>query len=120
MPALKDAYTGSYATALRGIEPGQIAHFAQESMQPDGITTLSSPFDFQTTLEKIQAAIDAQDDTVKFGKLDFQARASAVGVENKAHHAHPVRWAGPWCKSHEQCTNAGSGCLLSKIPGLAG
>ena len=33
-------------------------------MQPNGIVTLSSPFDFDETVERLTAAIGAQDDTV--------------------------------------------------------
>ncbi|MFT4767840.1 MAG: hypothetical protein ACI8RN_000969 [Glaciecola sp.] len=46
-------------------------------MQPDGIITIESPFGFDETLQRVNAAIDAQGDTVHFGTVDFQANAQA-------------------------------------------
>ena len=59
----------------------KITFFDQETMQPDGIITINSPFDFQTTVEKVQAAIESQDDTVGFGSIDFQEQARAIGED---------------------------------------
>jgi uncharacterized protein (DUF302 family) len=53
--------------------------FANNEMQPDGIVTLESPFGFEETLRRVNAAIDAQDDTVHFGFVDFQANAEELG-----------------------------------------
>ena len=49
-------------------------------MEPDGIITLSSPFDFPRTLERVHEAIESQDDTVGFGQVDFRARALELGI----------------------------------------
>lgn len=83
LPALAKEFAETMALALNGIEEEQLAYFEQNDMQPDGITTIDSPFGFQTTVDKIKAAIDAQDDTVGFGSVDFQTQAFNVGVEVK-------------------------------------
>lgn len=50
-------------------------------MQPDGITTLESPYNFEETIKRVNDAIEAQDDTVHFGTVDFQANARDLDVE---------------------------------------
>jgi uncharacterized protein (DUF302 family) len=80
-PELQARYDSSIAEALQGIEADQVAAFPSDTMQPDGITTIDSPFDLETTVRRLSAAIDAQDDTVWFGKVDFQARAKALGID---------------------------------------
>jgi len=77
---LEALFDDSMAAALRGVGPGNLATFANDAMQPDGITTLDSPYDFETTVQRLTAAIDAQDDTVWFGTVDFQARAQEQGI----------------------------------------
>ena len=79
--ALATMYDASMAAAVRGIESARVASFSNDIMQPDRIITLDSPFDFETTVERLTAAIDAQDDTVWFGVVDFQQRAQEQGVE---------------------------------------
>lgn len=79
-PEIEEEFEETMAQVLNGISAKQIAFFEQDDMQPDGIITIDSPFDFQTTIEKVQAAIDSQDDTVGFGSVDFKERASEAGV----------------------------------------
>lgn len=74
-------YAQSMSVALANISQGQIAGFENNAMQPDGIVTLPSPVDFNTTVERIKAAIDAQDDTVWFGDIDFQSRSLDQGIK---------------------------------------
>jgi uncharacterized protein (DUF302 family) len=81
LPELRAEYDASMAEALRGIEAEEISVFPTVAMQPDGITTIESPFDVETTVQRLSAAIDAQDDTVWFGKVDFQARAKEQGID---------------------------------------
>ena len=50
-------------------------------MQPNGIITLDSPFDFEETVKRVNAAIDSQDDTIHFGTVDFRENASATGID---------------------------------------
>jgi uncharacterized protein (DUF302 family) len=78
---LRELFDETMTRVLRGIDPEKIASFDQDTMEPDGITTISSPFDFQTTLKKVRAAIESQDDTVGFGSVDFQEQARTVGDE---------------------------------------
>lgn len=78
---LEAVFDDSMAAVLRGVGPENLASFANDTMQPDGITTLDSPYDFETTVERLTAAIDAQDDTVWFGTVNFQARAKEQGIE---------------------------------------
>ena len=78
---LEALFDTTMAGVLQGIDPGQISVFEDNTMQPDGIVTLDSPFDFDTTVERLIAAIDAQDDTVWFGKIDFQSRAKELGTD---------------------------------------
>lgn len=78
---LRDIYEDSIAQALQGIDADQIAAFANNQMQPDGITTLDSPYDFATTVEKVVAGIDSQGDTVRFETIDFQQAARKVGID---------------------------------------
>ena len=73
-------YNASFARALQGISEEQIASFSSDQMDPDGIITLSSPFDFAKTLERVHAAIQSQDDTVGFGQVDFRARSLELGI----------------------------------------
>lgn len=80
LPDLAARFEASMSEALEGIAPDQIAAFTSDSMRPDGIITLASPFDFETTVERLRAAIDSQDDTVWFGEVDFQARAQEQGI----------------------------------------
>ena len=90
---LESAYKASMSEALEGIKPGQIASFSQESMDPDGITTIDSPYDFPTTLEKVMAGINSQDDTVSFGSVDFQKRSQALGITTNP--ATMILFGGP-------------------------
>ena len=81
LPELRAMFDSSMDQVLQGVEPGQIVAFANDLMRPDGIINLVSPFEFEETVERLTAAIDAQDDTVWFGRFDFQARAIAQGVD---------------------------------------
>lgn len=80
-PELAELYQSALVEALDGIPAEELASFASNTMQPDGIITLDSPFDPATTVERLRAAITAQDDTVWFGEVDFQARARAIGID---------------------------------------
>jgi uncharacterized protein (DUF302 family) len=74
-------FEATMSAALQGVAPGQIAVFENDTMQPDGIITLASPFDFETTIERVRATIDSQEDTVWFTEIDFQARAKEQGAD---------------------------------------
>lgn len=78
---LRELFNDSMAQVLRGIDPEKTASFDQDKMESDGVITIKSPYDFQTTFDKVQAAINSQDDTVGFGSIDFQQRAQMTGEE---------------------------------------
>ena len=59
IPALWGMREADIAESLQGVAPDEISRFSQVRMQPDGILTLESPFDFETTVERVSAAIDA-------------------------------------------------------------
>ena len=63
------------------IPAAAVASFRSDAMDPDGIITIPSPYGFAETLEKVEEAIGAQDDTVYFGVVDFQANARELGLE---------------------------------------
>lgn len=81
LPELEAAYASSMADALAGVPVEAVSEFTQDNMQPDGITSLESPFDFGTTVERVVAAINAQEDTVWFGQVDFQLHARELGIQ---------------------------------------
>ena len=78
---LEASFDAAMDEALQGIGQAQVSHFENDRMQPDGIVTLDSPYDFAATVDRLAAAIDAQDDTVWFGRVDFQARSRKLGRE---------------------------------------
>ncbi len=78
---LKPIFDDTMSVVLQGVEQEQIQSFENDNMQPDGIVTLVSPLDFEGTVNRLVAAIDSQDDTVWFGKVDFQERGKDVGIE---------------------------------------
>jgi uncharacterized protein (DUF302 family) len=79
-PKLLAMFDANMAAVLHGVDPEHVVAFANDTMQPDGIISISSPFDFEETIERLTAAIDAQNDTVWFGTVDFQERAQAQGI----------------------------------------
>ncbi|KZY73721.1 hypothetical protein A3758_00270 [Oleiphilus sp. HI0118] len=74
-------YRDNIKHVLAGTPSSALVQLEDNRMQPDGIVTFDSPYDFDKTLEIIYDAIDAQDDTVRFGAVDFQANAKAIGVD---------------------------------------
>ena len=78
---LESLFDETVAAVLQDVEQDQIQVFGDEGMQSDGILTLQSPFDFDTTVQRLVAAIDSQEDTVWFGRVDFQERAMGQGEE---------------------------------------
>ena len=78
---LRDRYTANLTTATSGIASTSVASFPGDTMSPDGIITITSPFGFEETVERVNEAIDAQGDTMHFGSVDFQANARGLGVE---------------------------------------
>ena len=78
---LGDRYTANMSAAISGIAPTSLASFPSDTMSPDGIITIASPYGFEETIKRVNTAIDAQDDTMHFGTVDFQVNAREIGVE---------------------------------------
>ncbi|WP_188109700.1 DUF302 domain-containing protein [Pseudohalioglobus sediminis] len=79
--ALKARYIENVDAAINGIEPEAIAAFSNDAMDPDGIITITSPYGYEETIERVTAAINAQSDTVHFGTVDFRANARELGID---------------------------------------
>ena len=85
-----------------------------------GVVMLDSPYDFATTEQKILMAIDAQSDTVHFGKIDFAARSGAPRYRAGADSVDIVRCPGSWRARHGARSDPGTRRFLSEAPDLAG
>jgi uncharacterized protein (DUF302 family) len=90
---LRQAYDDAVATVTQGLPAEAFTAFDNDAMQPDGIVTIPSPYGFAETLERVNMAIDAQDDTMHFGAVDFQANAQALGVDLPP--AYLILFGGP-------------------------
>lgn len=80
-PGLKNEYEKTMLAVVRGIPAESVAAFEKDGMEADGIITIDSPYSFEQTMDRVQKAIAAQDDTVSFGVVDFQAEAARLDVE---------------------------------------
>lgn len=115
IPSLQAIFDESNAEALRGIDSKHIAAFESDAMQPDGIITLSSPYDFETTVHRLAAVIDEQDDTVWFGSVDFQARAQEQGVEIGPTRLLLFGGPGPGAKAMAEAPTLGLDAFCQKL-----
>ncbi len=73
--ALRSRYNATIALAMKGIPAENIARFRSDAMPDSGLVTLESPYNFDETVQRVTAAIDAQEDTVVFGTIDFAERS---------------------------------------------
>ncbi len=93
LPTLRAQDDEALKGALAGLPTDVLAAFEKNVMQPDGIVTIDSPYDFAETVKRVNAAIDSQDDTMHFGVVDFQQNAQRLGVE--IHPSHLILFGGP-------------------------
>lgn len=77
---IRTRYKTAITKAMKGIPDNAIAEFPSDSMTNVGLVTLKSKYDFDTTEKRIMDAINAQSDTVIFGKVDFANRSKVHGV----------------------------------------
>lgn len=91
--ALREGYNNSIGAALSGLPSDVVAAFSNDEMDPDGIVTIESPYGYEETIERVNAAINAQDDTVHFGTVDFQANARDLGIAIAP--AYMILFGGP-------------------------
>ena len=117
--AIRSRYETAIAMATAGIPADSISRFTSDSIQDPGVVMLDSPYDFATTEQKILMAIDAQSDTVHFGKIDFAARSRAHGVELAPTLLILFGAPGPGGRAMARA-DPGTRRFLSKAPGLAG
>ncbi len=78
--ALKDDYKATINTALAGIPLEDVATLALDGLEGGGMITIDSHYNFDETLRRLREAVNAQEDTVWFGEVDFDERARAVGI----------------------------------------
>jgi len=78
---LREKYNEDMATATHGLPSTAVASFPSDTMSPDGIITIESPYGYEETIERVNVAINAQSDTMHFGTVDFQANARELGIE---------------------------------------
>ncbi|MDB4261535.1 DUF302 domain-containing protein [bacterium] len=90
---LREKYHKGMSTAINGLAPTAIAGFTSDAMSPDGIITIASPYGYKETIERVNAAINAQSDTVHFGAVDFQGNARELGIETAP--AYLILFGGP-------------------------
>jgi uncharacterized protein (DUF302 family) len=79
--ALREKYNQDISTVTNGLPATAMASFPNNTMKPDGIITIASPYGFHETIERVKAAINSQDDTINFANVDFQANALELGIE---------------------------------------
>ena len=81
------------AAVTQGLPKQVITSFTRDEMQPDGIVTIKSPYGFEETLKRVNSAIDAQNDTMHFGTVDFQANAREQGIDIPS--SYMILFGGP-------------------------
>ena len=112
LPGLREQHDRLVSEVV-GEDP--VANFPTDQMQPDGIVTLPSPFDFETTLDRVQVAIDAQDDTVNFGRVDFQQRARDEGLLIRPSTLVLFGGPGPGAKAMSEAPTLGLDAFCQKF-----
>jgi uncharacterized protein (DUF302 family) len=113
--ALRSRYEGAIGKALAGIPAGSIARFESDSMKEPGIVTFESRHDFAETERRIQQAIDAQSDTVNFGRVDFAARSQGHGVSLQPMVLLLFGGPGPGGKAMESAPTLGLDAFCQKL-----
>ena len=79
--ASRAGYSATLDLMLRNIDPANLQAMGNDNMQPDGITTLDSPVDFDSTVERVLATIEGEEDALLFGQVDFTAQAAELGID---------------------------------------
>ena len=96
---LRRAYESNIAALTKGVPKDALTSFVRDQMQPDGIITLQSTVGFEETLKRVNAAIDSQDDTVRFGVVDFQTGAKQLNIDIPPSHMILFGAPGPGGKA---------------------
>jgi uncharacterized protein (DUF302 family) len=112
---LGERYNKSMSMAINGLAPTAVASFPDDAMSPDGIITIESPYGYEETIERVNAAINAQSDTMHFGTVDFQANASALGIEIAPAYLILFGGPGPGGKAMANAPTLGLDCFCQKF-----
>lgn len=112
---LRQSYEQGIGSAIRGLPSAAFTPFALDEMQPAGIITIKSPYDFQETLKRVNAAIDSQSDTMHFGVVDFQAAALENGIEIPSSHLILFGGPGPGGKAMADAPTLGLDGFCQKL-----
>jgi uncharacterized protein (DUF302 family) len=104
---LREKYNKGMSTAINGLPATAVAAFPSDAMSPDGIVTIESPYGYQETIERVNAAINAQSDTMHFGAVDFQANAQKLGIEIAPSHLILFGGPGPGGKAMAEAPTLG-------------
>ena len=57
MPGLSEKYSAAMAAVVSGIPESALISFPDNTMQPDGVITIDSPFDYDETIARVRSAI---------------------------------------------------------------
>jgi uncharacterized protein (DUF302 family) len=80
-PALQQ-YEERILSVVGAVPRDAVVEFDVSSLgKGQGIVTLTSDYGFEETIERLKAAIMAEDDTIWFGDIDYRDQAAALGVE---------------------------------------
>ena len=112
---LAQAYEQAMAVAVKGVPEKSIYRFPADKMDNKGIVTLTSSFDFETTVARLLAAINQQSDTVLFGQVDFKQRSHEVGVELPELHLIFYGGPGPGGKAMKNAPTLGLDAFCQKM-----
>lgn len=78
--SIRNRYESAMSTALKNVPTETIRQLPASTQPSSGLLTLQSPYELDTTEERILNAINVQSDTVIFGKVDFTQRSKEQGV----------------------------------------
>ena len=108
-------YESAIANAMKGISESAVARFPSDSMPETGLVTLKSTHDFGATEKRILDAINAQSDTVIFGRVDFAARSARHGVVLQPTVLILFGGPGPGGKAMESAPTLGLDAFCQKL-----
>lgn len=114
-PKISVHYQQSIDSAISGIPTKNINAFNNNAMQPDGITTITSAYDFETTKSKVLAGIASQGDAVSFGEIDFQARAINHGISLRPNTLLLFGGPAPGAKAMKEAPTLGLDAFCQKF-----
>ena len=112
---LKELYTTSLKTVLTGVNPEKVSSFENDKLTENAVTTIQSPYDFETTLSKVIGAIESQDDTILFDQIDFQKNASTLSISTQPATLLLFGAPGPGAKAMSSAPTLGLDAFCQKF-----